>query len=356
MPGSPLAGYAAVLGSHGVTLVSAFVAGALALLIHRLPAQPRRAQAVATPLVAIALVVGAGAALRGHEWTAASGAPLKVALAQGNIAQERKFNPDVLPLIFAQYRDMVLRSDARLIILPETAFPVFLHQVDPVYLDDLTRHVAGHDGDLLFGVAIADPNALAYFNAAVTTGASRPVVYRKSHLVPFGEFLPLRFMFEWVLDVLHIPMADFTRGATDPAPLAAAGERLALSICYEDAFGNQMRAQLPEATLLVNISNDAWFGDSLAAEQHWQIAQMRSLEFGRTMLRANNTGVTGIIGPDGSAIAKLPAFVASTLDGTVQGRSGATPYVRIGDWGIVSVLAVMMIAAFVRARRNVRDR
>src|SRR5439155_9253396 len=124
--------------------------------------------------------------------------------------------------------------------------------------------------------------------------------------------------------------ADFTPGPVDQPPIAAAGQQLALGICYEDAFGSEMRRQLPAATLLVNISNDAWFGDSLAAEQHWQIAQMRALESGRMMLRANNTGITGIIDVDGQTVSRLAPFTAGMLTGTLQGRSGATPYVR---WG-----------------------
>ena len=345
VPGSPLAGYAAVLGSYGVTWLTATCAGALALLLLRLPAHSLRAAAL--PVAVLAVVIAGGAVLRAIEWTAPLGAPLRVALLQGNVAQERKFSLDALPVIFDQYKAMVERADARLIILPETALPVFLHQVDDAYLDALANRATRNGGDLLFGVAVADPQARAYFNTVVSAGTSPPQVYRKQHLVPFGEYLPWRLLFDWVLDVLNMPMADFTAGPRDPAPLAVAGQQLALSICYEDAFGSLMRGQLPAATLLVNVSNDAWFGESLAAEQHWQIAQMRALESGRMMLRANNTGITGIIGTDGKSVARLPPFTVDTLSGQVQGRTGATPYVRWGEWGIVLLLAIALaITAF----------
>jgi apolipoprotein N-acyltransferase len=320
------------------------------LLVGRIVRRPFRAAAVAAPVGVAVLAIAAGALLRGVAWTSPAGQPVSVALLQGNVAQERKFSPEVLPVIFAQYRQMIERSTARLVILPETAFPVFLHQVDRDYLEGVAQHVRARQGDVLFGVAIADPVVPAYFNGVVSVGDSPSQVYRKRHLVPFGEFLPLRPLFGWVLDVLHIPMADFTSGSDGPPPISAAGQQLALSICYEDAFGSEMREQLPEATLLVNVSNDAWFGDSLAAEQHFQIAQMRALESGRMMLRANNTGVTAIIDTDGRAVARLPGFVNATLTGTAQGRSGATPYVRIGEWGVVLIVALALIGVIALPR------
>nr|AUN37350.1 apolipoprotein N-acyltransferase [uncultured bacterium] len=350
---SPLAGFAPVLGSYGVAWAAATCAGAIALVVSQLAVNARRAWLSIGVIVAI---VAAGAAFRAIEWTQPEGKPVTVALLQGNVAQERKFSPEVLPSIFAQYRDMVEKTDARLVILPETAFPIFLHQLEPEYLAALAGRVAQRGGDLVFGIAIADFAKQAYYNAVISAGASAPQMYRKQHLVPFGEYLPLRFLFAWVLDVLHIPMADFDRGPASPPPIAVAGQRLAVSICYEDAFGSEMRQQLPAATALVNVSNDAWFGESLAAEQHWQIAQMRALESGRTMLRANNTGITGIIGPDGRTVARLPGFTVGALAGELQGRSGSTPYVRWGEPAVfialVSVLAIVVAAGFAARGRT----
>ena len=350
---SPLAGYAAVLGSYGVAWVAATCAGALALIVSRLAVDARRAL---LPVAVMAAIVVAGGVLRTVEWTTPLGAPVSVALLQGNVAQERKFSPEVLPSIFAQYRTMVEKTDARLVILPETAFPIFLHELEPEYLAALAGRVAQRGGDMVFGIAIADVSRRAYYNAVVSAGVSQPQLYRKQHLVPFGEYLPLRFLFSWVLDVLNMPMADFDTGPANPPPIAVGGQRLAVSICYEDAFGSEMRGQLPAATALVNVSNDAWFGESLAAEQHWQIAQMRALEAGRTMLRANNTGITGIIGPDGRTISRLPAFTIDTLVGELQGRTGSTPYVRWGEWAVVIAITAILIgsvAAAVLSRRRI---
>ncbi len=350
IPASPLAGYAPLLGSHGVTFAAALCAGAAALGFARLPTHAWRA--IALPAGLIAVVTAAGAALMLPAWTAPVGDPLTVALLQGNIAQERKFSPDTLPLIMAQYRGMAEASDARLIIMPETAFPTFLHRIDDDYLAALDSRARRNGGDIIFGVAIADPVARAYFNSVVSVGSSAPQTYRKSHLVPFGEYLPLRPLFAWVLDVLQIPMADFTPGPGDPQPMSVAGQRLALGICYEDAFGDLTRAQLPAATLLVNVSNDAWFGESVAAEQHWQIAQMRAAETGRMMLRANNTGITGIIDASGRTVSRIPSFAAGSLAGIVQGRSGSTPYVRWGDGAVVLIAAALLAGVTMLARRR----
>jgi len=168
--------------------------------------------------------------------------------------------------------------------------------------------------------------------------------------VPFGEFIPLRPLLGWLVGVLAIPLQDFSRGAEDQRPLAVAGQRVAVNICYEDAFGEEIIRQLPEATLLVNVSNVAWFGRSIAPRQHVQISQARALETGRTMLRATNTGITGVIGPDGELKAAAPEFAVATVTHRVQGYGGATPYVRWGNTAAL-VLCALLIAAAVAIQR-----
>jgi apolipoprotein N-acyltransferase len=188
-----------------------------------------------------------------------------------------------------------------------------------------------------------------YYNSVLSLGASPNQRYDKIHLVPFGEFIPPGF--GWVLSVLKIPLTDFSRGSAAQTPLALAGQKIAVNICYEDAFGEEIIRFLPEATLLVNVSNVAWFGDSLAPHQHLQIAQLRALETGRTMLRATNTGMTAIVDHKGKIAAMLPAFTQGTLNGSAQGRSGATPYVR---WGNAPVIALALLACGLAALRRRR--
>jgi apolipoprotein N-acyltransferase len=188
-----------------------------------------------------------------------------------------------------------------------------------------------------------------YYNAVVSIGASPRQTYAKDHLVPFGEFIPPGF--GWILAVLKIPLSDFTAGGTDQKPLAVAGQRVAVNICYEDSFGEEIIRQLPEATLLVNVSNVAWFGDSLAPAQHLRISRMRALETERPMLRATNTGVTAIIDAHGKVVARLPSFTEGVLSGKVQGRTGSTPYVRLGNYPVVLLSLIFIVAGVWAARR-----
>jgi apolipoprotein N-acyltransferase len=167
--------------------------------------------------------------------------------------------------------------------------------------------------------------------------------------VPFGEFFPAGF--HWVLGILHIPLGDFTRGPLDPQPFAVAGQQVAVDICYEDAFGEEIIRQLPQATVLVNVSNVAWFGHSIAPEQHLQISQMRALETGRPMLRATNTGMTAAIDQQGKVEKVLPQYTEGALVATVQPYTGATPFVRWGNTPAIFLSAVLLGIAILRARR-----
>ncbi len=162
--------------------------------------------------------------------------------------------------------------------------------------------------------------------------------------MPFGEFVPLKWLFGWFLDAVQIPLLDFARGAETQQPLAVAGQRVAVNICYEDAFGAEIIRQLPRATLLANVSNVAWFGRSVAPQQHLQISQARALETGRYMLRATNTGMTAIIDQRGRVQEVAPEFATAVVTGTVQGYAGATPYVRWGNAPIVALALLLLLA------------
>jgi apolipoprotein N-acyltransferase len=194
-----------------------------------------------------------------------------------------------------------------------------------------------------------------YYNSMFSFGTSPEQSYRKYHLVPFGEFIPLKPVFGWVINVLKIPLSDFSRGGLDQQPMSLAGQKVAVNICYEDVFGEEIIKQLPEATLLANVSNDAWFGRSIGPRQHLQISQMRSLETGRYMLRATNTGVTAIINERGRVLQEAEVFTTTALNGTVQGYTGATPYVRFGNslmWGLAGIVLMISLLPASRAMRK----
>lgn len=342
---TPLAGFAPLAGVYGVSFALVLLAGLIVLLATG--TTRARIGAVA----GIALMLAAGGALRSVEWTAPSGDPLKVALVQGNIAQSMKFDPLRYDQTLDTYRRLVLGTDAQLIVLPETAIPRFLNTIDARYLEELARHARSNRGDILLGVPLVERSG-GFTNSVVTLGSSPPRRYAKSHLVPLGEFVPPEF--GWIVSVLRIPLSDFERGTDRPEPLAAGGARVAVNICYEDAFGEEIIRQLPQATLLANVSNVAWFGDSLAPEQHLEISRMRALETGRTMLRATNTGVTAIIDSRGAVVARLPAFTEGVLNGSAQQYTGATPYVRYGNVPVLILAALLALAVLILALKRAR--
>jgi apolipoprotein N-acyltransferase len=341
---APLAGFAPVLGVLGMSLAAATAAGAVALFASR--STPR-----SVALGALLVVALAGAWLQRETWTQPIGEPVTVSLLQGNIPQSLKFVPGRYESTLATYASLAEASDAKLVVMPETAIPRFLELVAPSYIERLRAAAVARQGDVLVGAPLREaPDR--YYNAVVSVGASPRQTYAKSHLVPFGEFIPPGF--GWVPAVLQIPLSDFSRGGPDQRPLAVAGQRVAMNVCYEDAFGEEIIRQLPEATLLANVSNVAWFGDSLAPAQHLRIARTRALETGRVMLRATNTGVTAIIDARGEVAARLPSFTEGRLDGRVQGHAGATPYVRAGNTPAVLLALAFAAGAASVARRSAR--
>jgi apolipoprotein N-acyltransferase len=336
--GWPLQGYAPLFGVFAMSFITVSLAGMLWLSSVR----NNRYW-----LAGILVVIAAGQALRFIEWSSPQGAPLSVALLQGNIEQSLKFDPARYARTLDTYAKLADETRARLIIFPETAVPRFLDRVDPAYLAKLQDIAKRNDGDLLLGVPTRrGPDE--YFNSVITLGTSPVQAYHKMHLVAFGEFMPPGFGF--VLRWLDIPMSDFSRGSGAQRVLDAAGQRIAPNICYEDVFGDEIARALPDATLLVNMSNMAWFGDSLAPGQHLQMARLRAVETGRMHLTAANTGVTAAIDRDGAVLARLPQFAEGRLEVTAQGYSGATPYVLWADWPVV-VLCVAVLGALVLVAR-----
>jgi apolipoprotein N-acyltransferase len=336
--GWPLQGYAPLGGVYALSFITLSVAGLLWLIVRQKPK---------LVFAAIALtVVLAGEALRHVQWTAPAGEPVTTALLQGNIEQEMKFRPERYARILETYATLAEATQARLIVFPETAVPGFFDRVDPAYLRRLDAAAKRNDGDLLLGVPYRRGRN-EYYNSVLTLGTSPAQAYHKVHLVPFGEFVPPGF--RWTLDLLSIPLSDFSRGALAQPPLEVAGQRVAVNVCYEDAFGHEIARRAPEATLLVNVSNVAWFGDSLAPAQHLQIARLRAIETGRMHLAATNTGITAAIDRDGRVLKRLPQFAEARLEIAAQGYSGATPYVRLHDWPIIlgslGILAIFIIRA-----------
>jgi apolipoprotein N-acyltransferase len=333
-PPSPLAGFAPLLGVYGVGLL---VAGGAAWLTF----QWRR------PLgwLAIIGVLAVGQGLRGIEWSRPVGEPLTVSLLQGNIPQTLKWAPENLTLSLETYTRLAAEHPAQLIVLPETAIPLSFNQLPPDFLRQLTA-----SGPVLIGSVMRTPQG-AYANGAIALTPDFDMqVYTKIHLVPFGEYVPPGFA--WFLRLIDIPMGNLISGPKEQKPLIIAGQRVMPNICYEDLFGEQIAAAAPEATLLINLSNTAWFGDSLAQPQHLQIARLRALETARPILRATNTGMTAAIAPDGQVMAELLPFTTGALTVSVRGYTGITPYARIGNWAVVLLALAACLPAVLSGQRK----
>jgi apolipoprotein N-acyltransferase len=354
---APLAGYAPI---GGVLLPGLFLALTAAWLTHAVMSINLHRQQMLASAVVLAIVWASGYPLARLDWSYPVGEPTTVSLVQGNIGQDLKFDPSYREKTFAIYADLVAHSQGRLIVLPESALPMFADEVPPEYVAQLRSAAQRNGGDLLFGLFFFEPRSSAddedrYFNSVVTVGTATPQVYRKHHLVPFGETIPLKPVFGWFIrNVLAIPLADQTPGAAYQEPFAVAGQRLAVNICYEDTFGGELARRAADATLLVNVTNDAWYGHSLAAELHDQISAMRALETARPMLRATNTGITSIIDHHGVERSRLPWFTRGVLEGTIAGRQGVTPYVRFGDALAVALALLIMVATILLTRRPPR--
>jgi apolipoprotein N-acyltransferase len=343
----PLAGLAPLLGVHGVGLALVASAG---LALHVFADGWRNPNW--RPLAAIALLWTGGAGLKAMTWSAPAGEPVRVSLLQGNVAQSIKWRPEQVAVTLQLYERMIRASSAQLIILPETALPLFLHEVPRGFLQAVEAHAERIGADVLIG--LPERSSEGYYNSVVSVGASPSQVYRKSHLVPFGEFIPLRPLLAPVVEAMAIPLTDFSRGALTQSPLSVAGQKVAVNICYEDVFGEEIIRQLPEATLLVNVSNVAWFGDSIAPRQHLQIAQMRAIETGRYMLRATNTGMTAVVAPSGRVTQVAQTFRNETVEAEVRGHTGATPYVRLGNAPALGLATMFLILGLVRNRGRAR--
>jgi apolipoprotein N-acyltransferase len=345
-PPSPLAGYAPVLGVYGVSGVSVLCATALVQLMDGTRQQRLQLGVLILGLFSL------GALLSAMPWTQPVGEPTRVSLLQGDVPQSLKWDPERLQLSFDRYLALARNGNAKksppaqLLVLPETALPLIYDAIPREVLAALAAN-----SDVLFGAAVGTDDD-GYVNAAVAIAKGMPgapQVYAKRHLVPFGEYAPPGF--DWFFKLLRIPMSAFTAGAAQQPPLTLATQRIAPNICYEDLFGEELLLGLADASVLINLSNTAWFGKSLAQPQHLQIAQMRALETGRVMLRATNSGMTAMISPDGEVVAQLPPFSIGRLDVLAQGYSGLTPYAKWGN-ALALTLAAGIIAVAARRKRQ----
>ncbi|MFM8797463.1 MAG: apolipoprotein N-acyltransferase [Fluviibacter sp.] len=354
-PPSPLAGYAPILGGYGLSFTTAWLAGLSGEFWLRLRNAGWHFSSALNPQsLMIATLVLSGVGLQQIHWTKPEGSPLKVSLLQGNVSQSMKWQPEQYVQTLLTYFQLARTNPATLIVLPETAIPSLLSEAPAEFLQDLQRIGQEQRGNILMGVPTGESgkDRSWYANSAVSMGIDPLQVYNKVHLVPFGEITPPGF--GWFLKLINMPLPNFTAGESNQPLMQLSHQQIAVNICYEDIFGAAIAQRADEATIMVNMSNTAWFGDSLAQPQHLQIAQIRALENGRPMLRATNTGMTAVIGPQGERQAVLAAFTRNALVASVQGMRGTTPYQRWLDWPIIGFsLAILAWGLLTRHRHTV---
>ena len=328
-----------IVGEVGAGLLVALLAAVLVLLTA--------GRFIAAVLLLVPLLAGSLAAMP-WQWVYPAGEPVRVAIVQGNIEQHRKWEEDGVQYALDLYTGMSEEAaGADLLVWPETAIPAFYFEVYPV-LEPFSAGLEAQGTELVTGIFDFDPIDRSMFNSIrhMPSGAT----YDKRQLVPFGEYLPLRERLAWLHQLLDIPMSDLIPG-TGRGLVEMAGQAAGLSVCYEAAYARRIRTALPEAAFLLNVSNDAWFGATLAPHQHLQIARVRALEMGRPMIRATNTGISALIDADGRVGASAGLFTREVLQGEIQPRQGYTPAARFGSWPAFAVALLLLVPAL-RSRRR----
>jgi apolipoprotein N-acyltransferase len=340
---TPLAGWAPLLGVYGVSLM--LMISATALLVAILSTGRLRVAGV----VIIALPWLAGAWLQSSEWTEPAGPPIGSTIVQAGVSQEQKWQPDqLLPIMQFYARSTASVPDSQIVVWPEVAIPSVNDRVES-FIATMEQVAYRNGQSILFGIlerGSEGGSAGRIYNSVFLVGGEERQSYRKRHLVPFGEYFPVPDgVREW-MKMQNLPHADLAAGAeTQPLLVARNGAKLAVAICYEDSYGAEQLYALPDATLLINVSNDAWFGDSIAPHQHLEIARMRALEVGRFVIRSTNTGISAFIDANGKLLQTGSQFEPQVMTSEVQPRDGLTPYAATGNRVVIG-LCLLVIGVF----------
>ncbi len=335
--GTPLRGFAPIIGVYGVSLVVAFICGCLLLIATK--------QTLKTKWMALFLfliLIGIGWGLNGRHWTKPTKEVIKVALVQANISQSLKWQPEQFKQIVQTYESLSQPywDKSRLIIWPEAAIPAFPAQI-PEILANFEKTALDHKSTLLLGILLGQHDK-KYYNGIMLLGSDQGE-YQKRHLVPFGEYTPMASVFSFLINYWKIPMSDFSAGPQNQNHLSIGKVNLAAFICYEIAYPFQVLNYSRGSGFIVNISDDSWFGKSMASFQQMQMAQFRALETGRYVLSAANTGVTGVIDSVGGLSSALPSYQSGVLYAAVPVMQGETPLMRMKYYPVLALIALLIL-------------
>jgi apolipoprotein N-acyltransferase len=348
---SVFAGWAPIAGVYGVSAMLALSAAAV------LVAMMTRGRQQVIAVVLVLAPPGIGAIFKTVDWTEPLGDAVVATIVQGGVSQDQKWLPEQFqPTLDYYRRETRLAADSDIVVWPEVAIPAVTDRVEG-YIQALEQDANSSAQMILFGilerVTERGDDEPSVYNSIVGLDGSTRMVYRKRHLVPFGEYFPVPATVREWMRMLSLPHSDLASGeAEQPLMRTAGGIQFAAAICYEDAYAAEQLYALPDANMLINVSNDAWFGDSIAPHQHLQIARMRSLEAGRYTVRATNTGISAFIGPKGKVQESGPQFIPVTMTRSVQPMQGSTPYVMVGNWLVLIICWTVVGAFWLRSRAN----
>lgn len=344
---SPLRGLAPIVGEYGLSFIVAFCSGLFILAFQFLYADKK--WKIILPCLTILVIVLISNLFTKIQWTHAENNPITVSLVQGNIPQQIKWDPDYLKMTLDRYSQLSQNQwQNQIVVWPEAAIPWLLQDAND-FLTSLDKTAKQNHSVFITGIPIKD--GFDYYNGVIARGIGQGIYYKR-HLVPFGEYVPLDSWLRGLIGFFDIPMSNFSAGPAKQPNLKIPGLEIAPFVCYEIAYPELVYSTLPQANLLLTVSNDAWFGHSFASTQHLQIAQMRALETGRYLLFSNNTGVSAIINPQGIIEAASPAFQATVLNGTILKMTGITPIAWLGIMPIlVFISALLGVAGWLEWRR-----
>lgn len=343
------AGWAPLLGVYGVSFM---VALSTTAVVFAFKAVTPRDRTIGVAMIVVPWLLGGILSL--IDWTEPSGRPVRATIVQAGVAQDKKWDRDQLRPIMEHYLAATLSvPDSDIVLWPEVAIPALDDQVES-FITRIERVARSNEQSVLFGILERSYERSVegrIYNSVILVGGDERQSYRKRHLVPFGEYFPVPpSVREW-MKMQNLPHSDLSKGA-DVQPLLTTpdGLRFGVAICYEDAYGSEQLYALPDAGILINVSNDAWFGESIAPHQHLEIARMRSLEFGRPAIRSTNTGISAFIGGDGELLQAGKQFEPEFMTANVQPRRGLTPYAAGGDWPIVGFCLAILGIFWIRNR------
>jgi len=345
------AGWAPVFGVYGVTFMVVLSAAAI---IVTLMAQSPRGRIGGAAAVFLPWIVGGILTL--VDWTGPDGEELRTTIVQAGVSQDKKWDRDQLQPIMEHYLGATLSAaDSDIVVWPEVAIPALDDQV-PNFLARVERDARSRGQTVMLGILERSFERSVdgrIYNSVLLLGGPERQSYRKRHLVPFGEYFPVPPSVRSWMKMQNLPHSDLAKGdVVQPLLIGVDGTKFATAICYEDAYAAEQLYAMPDAGILVNVSNDAWFGDSIAPHQHLEIARMRSLEFGRPTIRSTNTGISAFIGPDGELLQIGKQFEPEFMTADVVPMKGTTPYGGAGNWPIVGLGFLILGFFWIRNRAS----